>query len=457
MHLKCYLSVALLALVAVARGELPKDAVVLDSDLVWDPISVESAAVSPDGQLIAYVSKGSIWLCKVTAGPPTKLADLPDTITAFLSRPEHQLAREKFANVTPDSNYRPIPEFRSQIVQLFSLAWTPSQDGVVYTLPQKQAEKTRQGAYRVMHTTLAGVSTEIALVKASLTVTPDSYTSFRVTPDRKHVVISCYGIPLIWDIASNEPQATCYDYMLPSSSSGRFLAVEIDTRQLVVVDENLKVSKRIDVVFDQDRRCDLFWSPDERFAIGRRFRGGMEPISDNCTAFRIDLETGDRRELKKSVRRDRFLFTGNGGEVVRLGMAGLPPLGYGDGTYGAYLEITPEGNGPEREIIRFSNPAGQSNLWHKQFYPPILATSNASLFLMALPGEDNNVPGFHLHLIDRSGRKWKLPPEDPTQFISPWQPVAFADKDRVIIARTATQLFSFPVKSVQASNEVTNE
>ena len=87
----------------------------------------------------------------------------------------------------------------------------------------------------------------------------------------------------------------------------------------------------------------------------------------------------------------------------------------------------------------------------------MLASSDCSLFLMALPREDITIPGFQLHLIDRSGKKWNLLPEDTSQFISPCQPVAFADKDRVIIGRTATQLFSIPVKSVQASKEVTNE
>jgi hypothetical protein len=457
MRRQYYLSVTLLALATVARGELPKDAVVLDSDLVWDPVSVESAAVSPDGQLIAYVSKGAIWTCNVAAGPPTKLTDLPDTITAFLSMPEYQLAREKFACVTPNAGYTPIPERRGQIIPLFSLAWTPSQDGVVYTLRHWKSDKSPLAAYRVMHTTLAGVTTECAAIKRDFTTTPDSFTSFRVTPDKKNVVISCFGVPLIWDTASNAPRATCYDYMLPSASSGRFLAVEIDTRQLVVLDDNLKASKRIDVVFDQDRRCDLFWSPDERFAIGRKFRSGMEPISDNCTVFRVNLESGERRELKNGIQRDRFLFTGNGGEVVRLAVTGLPPLGYGDGSYGAYLEITPDGKGPEREVIRFPNPGGKSNDWHKQFYPPVLSNSDGSLFLMALPREDINIPGFQLYLIDRGGKKWKLLPEDTSQFVSPCQPVAFADKDRVIMGRTATQLFSISVKRIQSSQEVTNE
>jgi hypothetical protein len=278
-----------------------------------------------------------------------------------------------------------------------------------------------------------------------------------VTPDKKYVVISCFGIPLIWDTAAKTPKATCFDYMRPSSTSGRFLAVEIDTRQLVVVDENLQVSQRIDAVFDEDRRCDLFWSRDERFAIGRRFRNSKEEISDNCTAVRVNLDTGERREMKKGVQRDRYLFTGNGGEVVRLGVTGTPPLGYGDGTYGAFLEITPDGKGPERELVRFANQPSLSNDWHKQFYPPVLSTSDGGLFLMALPRDDITIPGFQLHLIDRSGKKWKLLPEDTSQFISPCQPVAFADKGHVIVARTATQLATIPVKSVQASKEVTNE
>jgi hypothetical protein len=138
-------------------------------------------------------------------------------------------------------------------------------------------------------------------------------------------------------------------------------------------------------------------------------------------------------------------------------VTGLPPLGYGDGTYGAYLEITPDGKGPERELIRFANQPSLTNDWHKQFYPPVLSNSDGSMFVMALPREDITIPGFQLHLIDRRGKKWKLLPEDTSQFISPCQPVAFADNDRVIIGRTATQLFSIPVKSVQAGKEVTDE
>src|SRR5688500_18741517 len=92
-------SIAVLALYAAAstvRAQLPQGATLLDPDIVWDPISVDSAAISPDGKLIAYVSKGAIWTCDVTSGPPTKLVDLPNTITSFLAAPEYQFALERF-------------------------------------------------------------------------------------------------------------------------------------------------------------------------------------------------------------------------------------------------------------------------------------------------------------------------------------------------------------------------
>ena len=90
MYRQWTIALVLLAAAATARGELPEGATILDQDIVWDPISVDSATISPDGNFIAYVSKGSIWTCSVTSGPPTKLIDIPDTITAFLAMPQGQ-------------------------------------------------------------------------------------------------------------------------------------------------------------------------------------------------------------------------------------------------------------------------------------------------------------------------------------------------------------------------------
>ena len=95
---------ALIAGVSILAGglnataaELPAGATVLDPDIVWDVANPHSFTISPDGKLIAYISKGPLWSCPVDAGPPTKLADLPNTITAILAEPENRKQREKAA------------------------------------------------------------------------------------------------------------------------------------------------------------------------------------------------------------------------------------------------------------------------------------------------------------------------------------------------------------------------
>jgi hypothetical protein len=448
----------LVATCSVAKSaELPKGAAILDPAIVWDPVSVPSFAISPDGKFIAYVSKGAVWVCDVTSGPPTKLSELPNSLTALLAMPENQAAREKFAYVASNPNYTPLPNSLGQIEQFYNLEWTPSQDGVTYTVRQIPQQNSKLTTFRVMHVTLSGVSTQIALIEREIAITPDSGVRFHVMPDRDHVLISSFGIPLIWDVSTNKPQATPFDCLLPSSTSGRCLGVEIDTRQLVLTDQNLHVVKRYDVTLDQDRRCDLFWSRDEHVAVGRSFRSSLEPLGDYCRVFRVDLVSGKRREMKRGIERDRFCFSGHGSEVVRLGIAGLPPNGYGDGTYGSYIEITPDGDAKTHELYRFENPGPTFSEWHRHFYPAILCNSDCTLFAIAMPKSTGTKVGFRYFLMDRGGKKWPFPGSNASQFISPYFPIAFANKDRTIIARTGTELFSLPVKTIEANKEAEDE
>jgi hypothetical protein len=447
---------AVCAVASAARAELPQAATLLDPDIIWDPVSVHSAAISPDGKLLAYVSKGAIWVCRVTSGPPTKLIDLPGTITDFLKMPEYQFARDKFSYVTPSRNYTPIRELHNQYLQLYNLQWTPSQDGVTYTLRKKLADNSMLAAYRVVHVSLSGEPTDIALIERKLAATPDSQTSFRVAPDRKHVLVSNFGVPLIWDCVANRPRATCFDFLVPSSTSGRFLGVEIDTRELVLVNEEFQVAKRFGIILDQRRQCDLFWSRDEGVAMCRSFRSSMEPISNHCTAFRVNLKTAECGDTKKGIEGDRYYFSGNGTEAIRVGIVGVPPNGFGDGTYGTYVEIMPDGNDTVQELIRFNNPVGQANEWHRQFYPAVLCNSDCTLFAIALPRRKGTTAGFHFHLMDRSGKTWPFGPQS-SQFISPYLPIAFCDGDRVMVAHDGSQLFSIPVESIQANKDEPDE
>ena len=109
-----FISVLLVIVTVHLRAEVPSGAIVLDSSIVWDPVCADSFAISPDGKWIAYVSKGAIWICSVTAGPPKKLVDLPDTITDFLSRPENQEPGRSSRTLRPiqGTNHCPIFEGR---------------------------------------------------------------------------------------------------------------------------------------------------------------------------------------------------------------------------------------------------------------------------------------------------------------------------------------------------------
>jgi hypothetical protein len=425
---------------------LPPGATVLDADIVWDVANPHSFAISPDGKLIAYISKGSLWSCHVDAGPPSKLADLPNTITAILAEPGNEKQREESAGSphTPGylAFYGPVHLDKHYV---FGLAWTPSQSGVVYAVRQRVRDNSMVATHHVMHASLSGNVEEIADIEGEFGV-PDEYrTSFHVTPNRKYIVASAY-VPLIWDVLAGRPRVTPYDRLLPSSTSERYLGVEIDTRQLVRADKDFRIVRRFDVYLDQHRMCELIWSPDERYAV---CLSHLEHPSDKTEGFRIDLQTGTKTELGSGVIRDRFYFTGNGGELVRLGVTGIPPHGFGDGSYGAYISILANDADRERELIQFHGPPRRPrNSRGARAYPPILGTADGSRFAIALPRPDNQPAGFHYHFVDRDGSAKPFVPVSDVSYITPYYPIAFADGGRCLIARSGSTLFSLSVSRV---------
>lgn len=435
----------------VARAAIPTGATILDPDVVWDPCLVEGIVVSPDGKQLAYVSRGALWVCGVHAGPPTKLADLPHTVSDFLSRSEYETEREKYADFVPHAGLRPLGPSEPELAKILSLRWTPSQDGLTYILWHRVKQNSMLSSYRVMHASTAGVVTQLADATRDMVPGSDSKIVFHIDREQRYVVTSNYGIPLIWDIAANKPRVTPFDFLLPSTTSDRYLGVEIDTRQLVVADKDFQIIKRFDVVLDHDRRCDLFWSPDERTAVCRSFRRNLEENTNYCTFFRVDLETGELNEPRKGLDADQFCFSGRGNEVTRIGVTGFLPKGYGNGTYGSYIEIFPDGNTAPREIVRFDDPGRKLSDWHRHSYPPVVSSTDRSLFVMALPRNINKTPGFHYHLIDHDGNKWPLTPDDQSHFYTPYLPLAFADNDKILIARDGSQLFSISVESIRTA------
>ncbi|WP_428307362.1 hypothetical protein [Lacipirellula sp.] len=444
------LLLASLALAPALRADdLPHDAAILDADLVWDVANPEAYALSRDGRQMAYTSRGAIWLCDVDAGPPRKLADLPNTTTDILTWPEYGAEREKSARSPQDRRFTPLTGPKHSFRDFaFSLAWTPAQDGLVYVVRKHIGNETRVAKYHVMHASLAGAIDEVVAIEGPFGNRYEDGLSFYVTPDRKFVVISSYR-PLIWDVTRNRPQVTPYDLLVPSTASGRYLGVEIDSRELVLVDEQFAISKRYGVFFPVDRPIDLTWSGDERFAICRTHN---EYGSQGATAFRISLEALAQSPTVRCNIKDRFLFIGAEGRFLHLRVNNAGVWGYLNGEAGTRVTLV-EPDGESRNLFTTSGFRKPERGQLGSIFPPMIAASDGSRIAYALPRPADQLPGAQYHLIDLAGDSIPLPPVSDDRYITPYLPITFADANRRLIARSGATLFSVPVPTAASSDE----
>ncbi len=434
-------------------ADLPPGATLLDNNFECEKWKEPTIAVSPDGKSIAYVNSGAIWVCQVDNGPGNKLADLKGSIEEF-SRKRSSAMREawsgKYARCWAMARSIKSSRIRAMLMACNGGEVT-KQSSMCWQIMLKAASMPAR--YQIMEASTTSEVRSIVNIDRGVGEEPHALTAFHVRADNKFVVATG-PLPLIWDVGANQPVATPFDYLLPSSTSDRYLGIEIDTRQLVLVDENFKITKRFEVTFDQNRQCDLIWSPDERFAICRSFRSSLEPMSNKCSVFRIDLKSGQRRSLPMGLKDDRYFFSGHGGEVVQLGTLGDVSETYGNGSYGSYIEFYSDGKTEEREINRFTNPGEDGmNSWHRAFYPPALCSPNCSLFAVALPRLPNQPHGYHFHLIDRNGNKWRFAGGDSSDFISPYVPIAFVEGGEKLVAHDESRLFTIPVSAIKAATE----
>ncbi len=307
--------------------------------------------------------------------------------------------------------------------------------------------------YRVMHASNAGVVSPVTSIKRDAYDEPHVLDLFHVTRDRNHVIASNGYAPLIWVAATNTPRATCFDLLTPSSSSSRFLGIEIDTRQFVIADEDFKILQRFDATSIPKRSLRSLGHPmrdmqSVKLARNIRPRSGTDSASI-CKPAR-------NATWKDSHFPERRYFTGQKGEAIRIGKT-LDLMGvYADGGgCGSYISILPDGDAPLRDIARFQRP-GDSHYKYSQeagLYPPVRAAPNCQLFGIAFPRE-NTAPGYRYYLVDRDGNKFPLGPDDQSQRVSPYYVIAIANRGKTIVACDDTRLFSIPVNAAKSSDEL---
>jgi hypothetical protein len=448
---------ALFTMVGKASSDgLPAGAILLDPDMVSDMRDQGSIAVSPDDKLIAYISKGAIWVCNVTSGPPTRLAEVPNTATARMNTPEFRAARIDFNNPTSKAN---IGQFHRENsidwVEFPIIEWARSQEGVYYFTRTQLTDRPWTETFEICFVSLSGNISHITTVVCDAYDKIRNFKSFHVTKNWKYVVASVAQIPLIWEVASNKPRVTPFDYLVPSSTSDHFLGIEIDTRQLVTTDEKFEITQRFDVTVPQDRFLDLIWSPDEQFVVCRLHINGQDGNPDSWEGFRFNLQTGEKTDLTGAYLRERVAFTGHGGELVRTGTTPIHMYEYADGGNGTYIAIVPDGSGDQHDVFRFVRPQKAIDDWQmRKSYPPVRWSSDASLFAVAQP-RGGDQPGFRYLLIDRNTQRWPLGPDDGAHYISPYYIIAIANDGKTIVGCDDTNLFSIPVESIQKAREST--
>ena len=336
------------SLVADIRAEatLPPTAKVLDPDIVfylW-PYPV----VSPDGNWVAYISKGFVCVCNVHDPAPRKLSEVPNTWTHLLAQPEYAYAEGDagaFARKMDRDEYQKLVASVAHTV--VGLQWTREGDGVVFAYQGYDADQ-KKWTCDIRHAGIDGTVTSLAKMDREIPYTGMG-AAFYLAHDRKYLVVPGYARPLIWDLTTNKPRATPFLTLTPSASSGRWIGVEKDTRQFVITDENFEIIQRLDDILPPKRSyLELQWSPDERFVIWKN-QIGFDYYS-NWEGGWLDLQTGQRRALTGSYMAEKVIFTGHAGEFIRVGLDGKQGHMSGLMTTGAHLQIFPRGDEEPTEL-----------------------------------------------------------------------------------------------------------
>jgi hypothetical protein len=446
--------ILLVSATAVANaGELPKIATVLDPDCIF--YLWPYPAISPDGQWVAYVSKGNVCICNIKTAARRQVMEVPHSWTwpHLKAAAERSPSSGTFAALSRGLSRDEYNELHAQITNtVYGLNWTNDCAGFVFGVQAYDA-KQKISIYDGYYASVTGETNTLTHVRS------DSPTravcSGILTQDRKYLVSADLQMahadyrPLIWNVTENKPRATCFLYLVPSKTSGRWIGIEKDTQQLVITDEQFEVTRRFnEQTPDRSFGFRLDWSPNERFIIWRN-QIGFDHFS-NWEGFHMNLETGAKRALEGRFMDEQIGFTGRGGEFYRCGQTGAKTNWY-DAIVGAHLSIAPEADGEPKDAWRLTldpNKPRPGMMTNRPGNPPLHLSPDAKLFAIGLPRPAGETSGMIWHLLDRDGTAWRFPGDDNGEYVSPYEVVGFADGGEVIVAHDSAQLFSLPVSNV---------
>jgi hypothetical protein len=413
--------------------------------------------ISPDGKRVAYFSAGKLFVVDVAGGSPQQLAEFTDTLDAILGQSNYAdvgRSAEDQSKVIGSDYFRTSVEPRVRTA--FSLRWTHYGDGLLYAIrepykiPEPNQPQPKPSSIAIY---LAKLNSSVQL----LAEIPGDLLQYEfgqcdLTANGRYLLLDSYKCSALYDLQS-KTIARKFDKAVVSPDGNSIYGFDPDLKKLVSLDSELNLTNIFEVElppspfgdrtgFGLDLRC----SPDGRFILSRN-QIGFDHFS-NWIGYRFELATGDRHELSGAYFEEEIEFTGNGGEIARCGpIAFRGGWGY-ETNVGAHLSIVPDGLGPEYDVwsIKFKGyedlPGALTN------GPTGLAMRvgpNGKVFAVAIPRPKGDPSGLVWHFMSRDGRTLPFPEPDNGKYISPYEPVGFAEDGHVLVCHDDNRLFTIPV------------
>lgn len=430
--------------------ELPDTAKVLAKDTLIVPSYTPEPLVSPDHQTIAFVSSGSVFTCGVNGGPPRALAPIPDTMSAVLSEPQYAEFRESkaaLARLIISKEFR--SKVRPQIRRFHGFKWSRAGDAILFGIDPPRAASNGESGWEIHRIALDGTDSILATIPPA----PGArgIVSWDLVDDGNQILIErTQSNAVRYDIRQKQFHDLPFAELTPANDGSRFMGIESESNQLVSIDRHFNVTKRFDIYAPEKQfSLDLRWSPNQAFLLWRR-QTGFDHYS-NWAGFRLDLATGQRRELTGLFFREHIQFTGHGGELIQCGLTGRRSTQVtGDEILGAHLLLIPEGSAPTKVLwnVDADSPKDVTvSLGRLHDMPPFVASSDGELFAIGIPRPRGEPHGWVWHLVNRKGEVRPLPGKDTGGFISPYTLIGFADSDGVVVARDDSRILAIPIQS----------
>lgn len=448
-----------------AQESLPAGAVVLDNNLGM--YSWPYPRISPDGRWVAYVSNGFVCVTNIKEPNLQKIMEVPNSWTwphfrvTKSGRSEQGTYHDLSFGLERDDRRNLLEQITHTI---YGLNWAYESSGFIFGVQSySKPGKTGLSETKSNETYLADTDGTYKKVAHDVSaISARSPLAGILSRNRQYLVSHEFELaydnhrPSIWDTRTNKPKAAPFIYLIPSSASDRWLGIEKDTRQLVIVDHEFNIIQRFqEFLPERTYGFAMKWSPDERFVIWRN-QIGFDHFS-NWEGFRLDLQTGEKRLMDGRVMGEKFGFTGHGGEFYRCGNHAEKTSGY-DKMAGSHLILVPDGNRDAVELWKMESdnePAMGSLLVHGNL-TPIQMSSDGGLFLLSMRKWVDQKDYSYFELIDRKGNRWHMKDEDGEQLLAPYIIVGFADENRLLVAYDDKRMFTFPVAVVKTADNKVN-